>query len=283
MSPEAERLARRLAAAYAQLPGVRAVAMGGSQATGLAGGDSDVDLYVYASPEPGLEARAAVAAGSPRRELGNRFFEPGDEWVDAGTGIQVDAMFREPAFIEDELARVLIRHQARIGYSTAFWHGLVHSTALHDPSGWYADLQARARAPYPEALVRAVVAKNQPLLRGNLSSFLAQLARAAARGDAVSVNHRTAAFLASFFDVLFAVNRALHPGEKRLLTMAEARCPRRPADLRQQVESLVAAAARPGHEVVRRADALGAALDRLLEREGLLPRLPSDRGGAGPA
>lgn len=271
MNPEVERAARRLAAAYAQLPGVRAVALGGSQATGLAAEDSDLDLYVYASPEPGLEERAALTAGSPRRELGNRFFEPGDEWVDAETGFPVDAMFRDPSFIEGELDRVLVRHQARVGYSTAFWHGLVHSSSLHDPAGWYAALQDRAREPYPEPLVRAVVEKNQPLLRRNLSSFLSQLARAAARGDAVSVNHRTAAFLASFFDVLFAVNRLPHPGEKRLLSVAEGRCPRRPPELARQVESLLAAAARPGDEVVRRADALGAALDRLLEDEGLLP------------
>jgi len=276
MSPEVEKVARRLAAAYAQLPVVRAVALGGSQATGLAAGDSDVDLYVYASPEPGLEARAAVAAGSPRRELGNRFFEPGDEWVDAETGLAVDAMFRDPSFIEGELDRVLVRCEARVGYSTAFWHGLVHSSSLYDPTGWYAALQARARMPYPEPLVRAVVEKNQPLLRRNLSSFRAQLARAAARGDAVSVNHRTAAFLASFFDVLFAVNRIPHPGEKRLLAVAEARCSRRPPELARQVAALVSAAAHPGDGVVRCADALGEALDRLLEHDGLLPAGPRE-------
>ena len=272
MSPEVERLARRLARAYAQLPGVRAVAMGGSQATELAAVGSDVDLYVYAVPEPGLEARAEVMGESARRELGNRCFEPGDEWLDPGTGIHVDAMFRAPAFVEADLDRLLVRHEARVGCSTAFWHGLVHSVALHDPTGWYAALQERARTPYPEPLVRAVVALNQPLLRSNLSSFLAQLDRAAARGDAVSVNHRTAAFLASFFDVLFAVNRIPHPGEKRLLAIAEARCPRRPPELSTLVHALVAAAGRADREVVRCADALGEELDRLLAAEGLLPR-----------
>jgi hypothetical protein len=211
-----------------------------------------------------------VVGSSPRAELGNRFFESGDEWIDLESGVLVDAMYREPRWIEDELDRVLVRHEARVGYSTAFWSGVRDSVALFDRTGWYAGLQGRARAPYPEALVRAVVARNQPLLRRNLSSYLRQLERAVARRDRVSAGHRTAAFLASFFDVLFAANRLPHPGEKRLLAIAEASCALRPPRLGDQVEALLAAAAEPGPELVRRADALGEALDALLRRAGLL-------------
>lgn len=265
----AGELAAQLASRYAALPEVTAVALAGSRAAGRSDDASDVDLHVYARPEPSLEARAAIAAGSPRAEIGNRRFEPGDEWIDAGTGIHVDVMFRDPAWIEDELDRVLVRCEARLGYSTAFWCGVLHSAPLFDRQGWYARLQARASAPYPEALVRAIVAKNQPLLRANLSSYLRQLEKAVARGDAVSANHRTAAYLASAFDLLFAVNRLPHPGEKRLLAVAEA-CPRRPPDLARDVEALLAAAAAPGPDLLRRADALGAQLDALLRDAGLL-------------
>jgi hypothetical protein len=38
----------------------------------------------------------------------------------------------------------------------------------------------------------------------------------------MSLNHRTAAWRASYFDILFAANRRFNPSEKRLLTHAQA-------------------------------------------------------------
>ncbi len=189
-------------------------------------------------------------------------------------------MFRSPRWIEDQLDRVLVRHEARVGYSTAFWSSVRCSVGLVDRTGWYAGLLGRAAAPYPEQLVRAVVARNQPLLRRNHGSYLRQLENAVERGDRVSVNHRTAAFLASVFDLLFALNREPHPGEKRLVALAEARCPLRPPALARDVEALLAAAAVPGPELLRRADRLGEELDQLLRGAGLIEGAPSGDQGA---
>lgn len=261
-------LAHRVAGRLAADPAVEAVALAGSRAGPLAEEGSDLDLYVYAAAEPPEALRRAAAEGARALELGNRFFEPGDEWIDADTGLGVDVMYRAPAWIEDQLDRVLVRHQPSVGYSTAIWHGVRVAAPLFDRRGWFAGLQARAAAPYPEPLRRAVVAHNLPLLRRTQSSFLHQLRRAVARGDAVAVNHRVAAFLASAFDVLFALNRATHPGEKRLLAWAEVACPRRPEGLDRLVRALVEAV--PGSGVVPAADALGEAVDRLVEAEGIL-------------
>jgi hypothetical protein len=108
----------------------------------------------------------------------------------------------------------------------------------------------------------AIFAKNHPLLRRNRSSYFHQLERAVARADAVSVNHRVATLLASYFDVLFAVNRVPHPGEKRLVAIAAAACGRTPPGFAAAVPSLIAAI--PGAEVVGRAAALVDGLDSLL-------------------
>jgi hypothetical protein len=260
-------LARRLAAGFSAVPDVEAVALGGSLSTGMADAGSDVDLYVYAPAPPPLAARAALATGGHRVELDNRFFEPGDEWIDGPTGLTVDVMFRAPAWIEAQLDLVLTRHEACLGYTTAFWGNVRASLALFDRRGWFAALQARAAAPYPEALRRAIVRKNLAMMARHQSSFLFQLERAGARGDAVAVNHRTAAFLACAFDLLFAVNREPHPGEKRLHEHARARCPRRPPRFLDDVARLLAAA--PVEQKVEAARAVASSLEALAREEEL--------------
>jgi hypothetical protein len=173
-----------LAAAFADIPQVVAVALGGSRATGIADQASDIDLYVYTTAEVPVAFRAVLAGHhSIRSEIDNRFWETGDEWDDTLADVHVDIMYRSPAWAENELASVLDRHEARLGYTTCIWHNTLTSQSLFDRTGWFAALQERARQPYPDALVQAIVAKNQPVLRTIFGSFRAQILRAAERGD----------------------------------------------------------------------------------------------------
>ena len=271
--PVAPPLARRVAAGFAALPEVRAVAVAGSLTGGGADEGSDLDLYVYAAAEIPVPTRAAIAgADAPRRELDMRFWEPGDGWVDGVTGTTVDVMYRTPAWIEDQLERVLVRHEASVGYSTCFWHNVRTSVPLFDRDGWFAELQRRADRPYPEPLRRAVVAKNHPLLRDSMFSFLHQIEGALRRRDAVSVQHRLTALLASYFDVLFALNRQPHPGEKRPVQRALDLCPQRPADFERRIDAVLASTPPPwdGDGFLRRVHELIDPLDELLAAEGLL-------------
>lgn len=265
-SERAERALAALAEAFAALPRVEAVALGGSRATGAADENSDIDLYVYSSADVPVGFRETLAAArSARREIDNRFWEPGDEWDDTLAGVHVDVMYRSPAWAENEISRVLDACEAKLGYSTCFWHNILTARILFDRDGWFARLQARSRRPYPDELARAVVAKNHPVLRTVFGSFAGQILKAVDRCDLVSLNHRVAAFLGSYFDVLFALNRAPHPGEKRLIAAA-AMLPRVPANMAADVENLLEAAGGSG-DGLRIAVALGALCEGL---DGLL-------------
>ena len=265
-------LAQRIADEYAAFPQVEAVTLAGSQSTGMAQATSDLDLYVYVrAPIPLAERRRITTEQASRAEVDNQYWEPGDEWIDRELQVGVDLMFRDPAWIEEQIDRVLARHEASVGYSTAFWHNVRSSRVLFDRNGWFGALRSRADQPYPEPLRRAIVAKNHPLLRRTLSSYRHQLESAIRCNDRVSINHRVAALLASYFDILFAVNRLPHPGEKRQVQIALDRCARLPAGMAEQVDALLAASGGAAEGLLARLDALIDGLDALLEAEGLLP------------
>lgn len=260
-------VAQRVAGQFASWPQVEAVALAGSRTSEFPDERSDVDLYVYVTEDIPLEAREKIAAGSPRAEIGNATWEPGDEWIDGASGTSVDVMYRHVRWIEEQLDRLLVQHQASVGYSTCFWYNMLHSQALFDRAGWFAELQRRTRQPYPAELRRAIIAKNYPLLRRNQSSYLHQIELAAMRNDLVSVNHRVAVLLASYFDVLFALNELPHPGEKRLLQHAAASCSRLPPDMEKQVSGLVESVGELGQSISARINELVDGLDELMGRE----------------
>jgi len=267
-SSPAAAVADGIAARFAAIREVEAVVLAGSRLAQFADGQSDVDLYVYASEIVPTSSRAEIARGVRRSEIGNSFWEPGDEWIDGETGIGVDVMFRTTRWIEDQLDRVLQRHEASVGYSTCFWYNVRNSRALFDRAGWFKALHERAGQPYPEQLKRAIVAKNHPILRDTMSSYLHQIDLALERHDPISVNHRTAAMLASYFDIVFAVNGQPHPGEKRLLQFAQALCAKLPTGMEGRVGAVLSAL--PGGLVPDLANTMLDGLDDLLRGAGFL-------------
>jgi hypothetical protein len=272
-SNTAAGVAFEIAAAFGALPQVEAVASAGSRTLGMGDHASDLDLYIYLCGEIPLARRTEIAtARAVWAEVDNNHAgEAGDEWVEAGSGLGVDIVFRRTDWMQEQLERVLRRHQASLGYSTCLWHNIRTSHALHDPGGWLAALQRFADQPYPEPLRKAIVDKNHPILRRNLSSYTHQIERAASRGDRVSINHRVTAFLASYFDILFALNRQPHPGEKRLLTFARERCDKKPEGMESGIGALLDQVGADGKQAAEICRFLVDSLDRLLKEEGLLP------------
>ncbi len=258
-------IAQRIADRWSAIPGVRAVALGGSlgrAAIGwpdmVLGPPGDIDLYVYADnlPDPAKRLAAINDLGGQEIELNRQFWETDDGWIDGVSGVLIEAMHRSTTWIADDLDRVLTRHQASIGYTTSLADSVRDSVALADPTGWFADLQEVARRPYPRELRDAIIAKNRPILRSTHASYHDQIASAVRRDDLNSVAHRTTALLASFWDILFAINLAFHPGEKRLVAFAEIRCPNRPADLGEKIHDIVTAVGKPEGVFLRLIDGL---------------------------
>lgn len=268
-------LAERLADEFIALPGMQAVVLGGSSSSGSGDAASDIDLYAFASQPVPLAARQAIAerlGGFSRADWDLNLWDPGDEWFDARTGIEVDLMLWQPRWLEEQLERVLVRHEASLGYSTCFWNTVRQARALRDPQGWFAGLQAEAQVAYPEPLRLAIIAKNHGVLRRVIPAYAHQIEKAVQRGDQVSANHRSAALLASYFDVLFALNRVLHPGEKRLVEFARRACPLLPADFTEDVQELLLTCGRADESLLRAVERLCNHLDELLLNQGFDPR-----------
>ncbi len=246
LNPAWTTLADKLVGLFAACPQVEAVALGGSLQGTAADAMSDIDLYVYTRGDIPLNVRRAIverSGGASVANVGLTFWGPGDEWFDAQTGIEVDIVYFDAEWMAEQLERVIHKYQPAMGYTTCFWYTISHSQARYDPHGWFADLQTLSRWPYPEALRRNIIAFNHPVLRGIIPAYAHQIEKAVKRGDWISVNHRLAALLASYFDVLFALNRVLHPGEKRLLPFALKHCSKLPVDLEADIVAVLQAAA----------------------------------------
>ena len=271
-SPELLALAANIARQYAAFDQVEAVTLAGSQSSGMAEPTSDLDIYVYLQTPLSLNARHEIAnTHAVRAEVNNQFWEPGDEWIDQELLLSVDVMFRQVDWIDDQIDRVLVHFQASVGYTTAMWYNVLSSFVLFDRRGWFQQFQSRANQPYPEALQRAIFVKNYPLLRQNISSYKHQIESAIRRQDLVSINHRVAALLASYFDILFAANRLPHPGEKRQVQFALDRCIHIPDGMQRQIEMLLQSCSSINGDIIPHLDTLLDKLDQTLVETGLKP------------
>lgn len=279
-SAAAVDIARQIAGDYEKIGGVTAVVLAGSMGANHADAGSDIDLYVYSVETLPAETREnLIAQRSGSYAVNNQFWETGDEWLERESGLAVDVTYRSPNWIEEQLERVLVRCEASTGYSTCFWYNVLYSDGLFDRTGWYAGLQSQARRAYPEALRRAIIAKNYPILRTLLlSAYSHQLEKAVKRSDWVSVNHRIAALLASYFDIVFAVNHLPHPGEKKLIALAEQHCPHLPVNMRVDIETVLGSTMSSADQLPVALQRLLDHLDELLVAEGLLiPSVSSER------
>lgn len=212
------------------LPQVEAIALGGSRATGRHDEKSDYDVYIYLTEAVDTETRRSVLEKYCRyMEIGNAFWELEDD-VTLNDGIDMDIIYRDMGDFESTVSSVVLGCNAWNGYTTCMWHNLITSRIVLDKQGKLTALQAKFRIPYPQKMKENIISNNMKLLSGMLPSFDLQILKAEKRGDLVSVNHRVTEFLASYFDVIFALNEMTHPGEKRMQSICSKECAVLPAD-----------------------------------------------------
>lgn len=239
-------------------PEVEAIALGGSRAGSHFDEKSDYDVYLYCRAAIGEDIRRKVLEKfCSYMEIGNHFWEYEDNCT-LKNGIDIDILYRNLDDFTAGLADVVENCNPHNGYTTCMWHNLLTCKILVDKSGRLTAARARFDVPYPEQLRRNIISRNNMLLEGSLPAYEMQIRKALKRGDANSVNHRVAAFLESYFDILFALNRQTHPGEKRLVSLCKESCPILPEHFEENLTDLFS-------HMFTDADAALAALQRIVD------------------
>lgn len=223
---------------FAEMDEVESIALGGSRAGKNFDKKSDYDLYIYCSNVPEESKRKSILEKCCKYiEIGNSFWELEDDCT-LKDGIDIDILYRNINGFTEDVASVVEKHYAHNGYTTCMWHNALNSKILYDKNGKFAAMQKRFSVPYPLKLKENIIHQNMRLLTENLPSYDLQIKKALSRNDFVSVNHRTAAFLESYFDIIFAMNELTHPGEKRMVLYAKEHAKVLPADFEKNIENL---------------------------------------------
>jgi hypothetical protein len=269
-----EALLGRLVVALAPVPGVEAVALGGSRARGAAtaGSDYDIGLYYRGSRPIDIAALRRVAAslddrGAAAEVTALRGWGP---WIDGGgwlliDGVHVDLLYRDldrvSMAIDDAHAGKVEPHY-QPGHPHAFLPAIyagevAYARALHDPTGSLAALQTRT-TPYPSALAAALRRR----FEWEATFALANARKSLDRGDISYLVGCAFRAIASLCQTLFALNGVWLLNEKGAVAAVDGfAC--KPADFSQRIARLYADLG---------SGAGAAALDRL---EGLLTEAQS--------
>lgn len=225
-------LLTRLTSAFAGVPGVETVVLGGSRARGSehAASDYDIGLYFKTAIPLDTERLLAAAKGIADDPAATAVTPVGEwgPWIVGGAwlsveGRKVDLLYRNADAVEAVMQAcragvVLMDYQPGHphGFCSASWMGeIAYCRQLHDPEGLIARLKTIA-LPYPQALRRALIRRFQwEVLFGIENAELA-----AARNERSYIAGCLYRSLACVAQVLFALNERYLVNEKGALQEA---------------------------------------------------------------
>lgn len=220
---------------------VKAIAIGDSGANNTSDKLSDIDVYVFVENDiPIKERENIIKKYSSKHEVGGEYFGSGDEFFVDKLNQQLDVMYWNVNWFNDIINNVWFKHYPSNGYTTAFLFTLKNFEIIYDKDSWLTDLQKSINTEYPKELKENIIKRNMMLMKNKpFASYYEQIAKAIKRNDTVSINHRISAFLASYFDIIFAMNELLHPGEKRLIQYIKNNCKILPKDFEENINKLL--------------------------------------------
>ncbi|MCM1156433.1 MAG: DUF4037 domain-containing protein [Roseburia sp.] len=218
---------------------VEALALGGSRAGEYFDEASDYDVYLYCTGSvPEAVRQEILSHYCSVMEIGNQYWETEDN-CRLTSGVDIDILYRGLDDFTAGIAAVVEAFEAHNGYTTCMWHNLLTCKILYDRDGRLGEMKKRFSVPYPERLKENIICRNWNLVHAAMPAYDGQIKKAVGRGDIISVNHRTAAFLESYFDILFALNGVTHPGEKRMIQMCLERCSLLPERFEENLQRLL--------------------------------------------
>jgi hypothetical protein len=216
----------------ASVPGVAAIAVGGSRARGTAtaASDTDIGLYYHRGVEPSpvhlREALKPLIEDSDSAVVtGVGEWGPwivGGAWLRIG-GKKVDLLYRCFEDVE-EIIRACSVGEVRMDYQPGHLHGVCSAIwmgevalcrPLHDPDGTIARLKAKTE-PYPDPLREAIVRR----FHWETLFSIENGEIAIARGDQTHIAGCAYRALCCVGQVLFALNRRYLVNEKGALAEA---------------------------------------------------------------
>jgi Nucleotidyltransferase domain len=242
-------LLERVLPVLVAVPGVVAVALGGSRATGAAHAASDYDIGLYFSEGAGLDVKRLLEVvkglvddpgAAPVTEVGS--WGP---WIVGGgwltiAGKKVDLLYRPIEKVETVIrdcreGRASMDYQPGHphGFCSAIWMGEVAlCRPLSDSAGALAALKGMT-VPYPDNLREALIRRFQWEVLFSIENAQA----AVSGGDQAYIAGCAFRSLACAAQVLFAVNRRYLINEKGALA-ASARLPLTVANLAERARSV---------------------------------------------